>query len=170
MALSRIALVFVALAVAGCSNQGLRDLRSTGSGPDEFLILPSKPLEPPANFAELPAPTPGGTNLTDPQPQADAVAALGGRPSALVDQGVPSSDAGLVNYASRNGVPGNIRQTTTEEDEQFRQRRGRLTQFRLFRTDRYSQVYRPQTMDPFDIERAARRNGIPTPTSPPEFQ
>lgn len=170
MVLSRICLIMAALAVAGCSNQGLRDLRNNGSGPDEFLVLPSKPLEAPQNYSELPAPTPGGTNLTDPQPQADAVAALGGRPSALVDQGVPGSDAGLVNYASRNGVPQDIRQTTSQEDEQFRQRRGRWTQFRVFRTDRYNQVYRPQTLDSFEVERQARGSGVPTPTNPPEFQ
>ena len=170
MVLSRIALVVAALAIAGCSNQGLRDLRNTGAGPDEFLVLPSKPLEPPANYTDLPQPTPGGANLTDPQPRADAVAALGGRASALADEGVPASDAGLVSYASRNGVPQNIRQTTSQEDEQFRQRRGRLTQFRLFRTDRYNQVYRPQTLDSFEVERQARRGGVQTPTNPPEFQ
>ncbi|WP_050930344.1 DUF3035 domain-containing protein [Aestuariivita boseongensis] len=170
MTLSRIAIVVAVLAVAGCSNQGLRDLRSTGAGPDEFLILPSKPLQPPSNFSELPEPTPGGANLTDPQPKADAIAALGGRPSALVDQGVPSSDAVLVSYASRNGVPENIRETTSAEDEQFRKRRGRLTSIQLFRTDRYNQVYRPQRLDSFAAERRARQSGIPTPTNPPEFQ
>ena len=170
MVLSRIALVMATLAIAGCSNQGLRDLRTNGAGPDEFLVLPSKPLEPPANYTDLPQPTPGGSNLTDPQPRADAVAALGGRPGALVDQGVPASDAGLVSYASRNGVPQDIRQTTAQEDEQFRQRRGRFTRFRLFNTDRYNQVYRPQTLDSFQVERQARSSGIPTPTNPPEFQ
>lgn len=170
MVLSRIALVVAALAIAGCSNQGLRDLRNTSNGPDEFLILPVKPLEPPPSFSALPEPTPGGANLTDPQPKADAVAALGGRPGALVDQGVPASDAQLVSYASRNGVPENIRQTTAQEDEAYRTRRGRLTQFRLFQVDRYNQVYRPVTLDPFAAERAARRSGIPTPTNPPEFE
>lgn len=158
------------LALAGCSNDGLRDLTNSSAGPDEFMILPVKPLEAPANFAELPPPTPGGSNLTDPQPRADAIAALGGRPSAINEQGVPSSDAGLVTYASRNGVPSNIRQTVAQEDAEFRQRRGRLTQFRLFRTDRYNQVYSNQTMNPFEVERQARQSGVPTPTSPPEFE
>ena len=170
MILSRLTLVAVTLVIAGCSNQGLRDLRSNTPGPDEFLVLPSKPLERPDNYLDLPQPTPGGTNLTDQQPRVDAVVALGGRASALTDQGVPASDAGLVSYASRNGVPQDIRQTTTQEDEEFRRRRGRFTQIRLFRTDRYAQVYRPQTLDSFEVERQARRSGIPTPTNPPEFQ
>ena len=170
MASFRISLVVVALFAAGCSNQGLRDLRNNGAGPDEFMIMPVKPLEAPASFAELPPPTPGGTNRTDPQPKADAIVALGGSAAALNDQGVPSADAGLVSHVSRNGVPQNIRQTLAQEDAEFRQRRGRLTQFRLFRTDRYNQVYRRETLNPFDVERQARSQGIPTPSAPPEFQ
>ena len=170
MAVSRYVLLMAVFAIAGCSNEGLRDLRTNSAGPDEFMILPVKPLEQPRSFSELPEPTPGGANLTDPQPNADAILALGGRPSALNAQGVPSSDASLVSYAGRGGVPSNIRQTLAEEDEEYRKRRGRLTQFRLFRTDRYNQVYRPQTMNPFDVERTARGSGIATPTSPPEFQ
>jgi len=170
MVLSRIALVVATLAIAGCSNQGLRELRNNSAGPDEFLILPAKPLERPESYTDLPPPTPGGTNLTDQQPAADAVAALGGNPSALVDQGVPSADAGLVSYASRNGVPANIRQTTAQEDEEYRQRRGRWTSIRLFNTDRYNQVYSRQTLDSFEVERQARRRGVPTPSSPPEFR
>lgn len=166
----RTALVMTVLVAAGCSNQGLRDLRTNSQGPDEFLIMPVKPLESPASFAELPPPTPGGTNRTDPQPQVDAVVALGGSANALTNQGVPSSDAGLVAYASRNGVPENIRQTVAQEDEEYRQRRGRWTSLRLFPVDRYSQVYQPQTMDPFEVERQARGSGIATPTAPPEFQ
>lgn len=170
MALSRCALLIAVLAIAGCSNAGLRDLRTNGAGPDEFLIMPVKPLTQPANFAELPEPTPGGTNRTDPQPNVDAIVALGGRASALEDQGVPSSDGGLVTYASRNGVPENIRQTLAQEDQDFRNRRGRLTQFRLFRTDRYNQVYNQQMLNPFEVERQFRGAGIATPSAPPEFQ
>ncbi len=168
MRVSKISLVMAIFVIAGCSNQGLRDLRTNGLGPDEFMVLPVKPLSEPANYSDLPAPTPGGTNLTDPSPRADAVVALGGRASALENQGVPGSDAGLVTYVSRNGVPQDIRQTTSLEDEQFRQRRGRLTQIRLFRTDRYNQVYRPQTLDSFAMEREARRLGIQTPSNPPD--
>ena len=168
MGMVRSAVLIAVFAVSACSNQGLRDLRSNSGGPDEFLILPSKPLTAPANFAELPEPTPGGTNLTDPQPKADAIAALGGRPSALNDQGVPASDAALVAHVSRNGVPQGVRTTMAQEDEAFRKRRGRLTQFRLFPVDRYNQVYNRQKLDPFAEERRFRRAGIATPTNPPE--
>ena len=40
----RIALIsLIPLALAACSNQGLRDLQPTSDGPDEFLIQPVKP-------------------------------------------------------------------------------------------------------------------------------
>ena len=84
----RIVMVMVALALAvsACSKRDdiqLRKIKKTGNGPDEFAILPGKPLQAPENFTTLPTPTPGGTNLTDQNPNADGVAALGGNPAAL---------------------------------------------------------------------------------------
>ena len=164
----RVALICAGFTLAGCANDDLRSLRSNSGGPDEFMILPSKPLQAPETYSELPTPTPGGTNITDPQPKADAIAALGGNPNALIPQGVSSSDAALVSYASRNGVPANVRETVAQEDEAFRERRGRFTQIRLFRVDRYEQVYQREKLDPFAQERRARSLGIATPTNPPE--
>ncbi len=166
----RIALIVSVLVAAGCTNDNLRQVGSNGLGPDEFLVLPVAPLESPASFTQLPPPTPGGTNRTDPTPKVDAVVALGGSAQAATSQSIPGSDATLVAHASRNGVPQNIRQTLAEEDEVFRRNRGRFTQFRLFRTDRYNQVYRRQALDPFEVERQARGRGIPTPSAPPGFE
>ena len=85
-----IALV-TALALGGCGAKDkqpeLMNLRSSTSGPDEFGILPTKPLAMPDSLTELPAPTPGGANITDPTPQADAVAALGGNPERVTGTG-----------------------------------------------------------------------------------
>ena len=62
----RIALIsLIPLALAACSNQGLRDLQPTSDGPDEFLIQPVKALERPDNLNALPTPVPGQANLTD---------------------------------------------------------------------------------------------------------
>ncbi|QBF33743.1 hypothetical protein CFI11_21385 [Thalassococcus sp. S3] len=161
-------IILGSLALAGCSNTGLRDLRSNSGGPDEFLVQPVKPLSAPDSYSALPTPMPGGANLVDPQPRADAVVALGGRASALSSQGVPASDAALVGQTGRYGVQSGIRASLAEEDEAFRRRRGRLTQFQLFRTDRYNQVYRRQSLDPFDETDRFRRTGAQTSTSPPQ--
>jgi len=158
----------LAAAVAGCSNQGLRDLDPPGAGPDEFSVLPVKPLTQPKDYAFLPAPTPGGGNLTDPNPKADAVVALGGNAGALNPNGaVPSSDAALVTASSRYGVPANTREVVQAEDDAFRKRRGRLSGWRLFPVDRYAQVYEREAIDPFAVTDVARQSGIETPSSPP---
>jgi len=160
MRLSRALLAMIlGAAVAGCNNPGLRDLDPPGEGPDEFSVLPVKPLTQPKDYAFLPAPTPGGGNLTDQNPRADAVVALGGNESALnPNAAIPSSDAALVTASSRYGVP---------DDEAFRKRRGRWTGLRLFPVDRYQQVYERQSIDPFVETDAARRAGVETPSSPP---
>lgn len=169
MRISRFAIILLAaVAVAGCSNKGLRDLRHNGEGPDEFLILPNKPLSQPQDFSTLPTPTPGGGNLVDQNPKADAVVALGGKASALDAQGVPASDGALVAQVSRHGVSPAIRTTLAEADAKFRKRQSRGTRIRLFPVDRYVQAYRRSALDPFDEVDRFRRAGLGTPTSPPE--
>lgn len=160
--------IAAATTLAGCADQGLRVIRPPGSGPDEFAISPVKPLTEPQDFSTLPAPTPGGRNLTDPTPQADAVEALGGRASALAGNGVPAGDAALVNAASRYGVPANTRAVLAKEDAEFRKRRGRFTNIRLFRVDRYEQAYARQDIDPWVVQDRFRKAGAETPTSPPD--
>lgn len=59
-------------ALAGCGNRSAGD-----SGPDEFSVQTARPLIYPATNA-LPVPTPGGTNPADPNPRAQAIAALNG--------------------------------------------------------------------------------------------
>lgn len=89
-------------------------------GPDEFLILPTKPLEPPADYTALPAPTPGGSNLTDPTPEADAVAALGGSAERVLTGG-GVRDTALISRATRFGVQTGIRDQLAAEDLDYRQ-------------------------------------------------
>lgn len=162
----RVISVIAVMAVSACSNDGLRDLRGSGDGPDEFLILPSKPLQAPESLSVLPEPTPGGTNITDATPLEDGVAALGGRrgnPKA----GIPASDGTLVAHSSRYGTNPEIRTELASADEKFRKRRGRLTQIRLFRTDRYFEVYRRQGIKTRQLNDQYERAGVKTPTSPP---
>lgn len=161
-------ILILALSLAACGgNSGLRDLRDPAAGPEEFGIVPNKPLETPNNYKALPAPTPGQANLVDATPKQDAIAALGGNPARLNDTGVPRGDSALVASASRYGVPANIRATTSAEDADFRRRRGRFTNIRLFKTDRYVQVYKNQILDSQGMLDASRRAGRKTPTAPP---
>lgn len=158
-------MVLAAIAVSACNKATLHDIRNQGDGPDEFGILPAKPLTAPQDYAFLPAPTPGGTNLTDRDPTAEAVEALGGRVSDSTQ--IPSSDGALVTASSRYGVEPGVRESLAAEDEKFRKKQGRLTAIKLFPVDRYEQVYRKQKLNPFDKASAYRRAGYETPTSPP---
>lgn len=155
------------LTLAACANdRGLRDLRSSGGGPDEFRVMPMGALVLPSDLDNLPEPTPGGTNISDPTPAADAVAVLGGNPNALVPNGIPSSDGALITAASRNGVDPSIRQTLASEDAAFR---ARQTRFGLFRArDRYFQAYARQALDAYAELIRFRNAGVTTPSAPPQ--
>ncbi|WP_158965554.1 DUF3035 domain-containing protein [Chachezhania sediminis] len=161
-------LALIALSVvAGCSGKnGLRQLRAPGRGPDEFMVMPAKPLTEPKSYSELPPPTPGGANRTDRDPEAEAILALGGKPQAAT--AVPSSDSQLVAQAGRYGIDSSSRQSLEVEDEKFRKRKARASSFKLFPVDRYSQAYKRQAIDPFKENDRWRRAGVPTVTAPPE--
>jgi len=133
--------------------------------PDEFAIVPTKPLQQPEDFASLPQPTPGGRNLVDPTPEADAAAALGGNVAVL---NRPSSDGALVSYVGRYGITPNIRGELAASDLAFRQRNpGRILE-RAFSVTTYYRAYRPQSLDQHaEIERF-RAAGVRTPAAPPE--
>lgn len=167
-----VMIVVGAVAVAGCSQKGLRDIRSTGTGPDEFLVLPSKPLSEPAEYSSLPQPTPGGGNRTDANPTADAVVALGGKAEALVpgQQGAPTADAGLITASSRYGVDPNVRQELAEEKVAFLKRKRITGSIKLFPVDRYEQIYKRETLDPFGANEQFRRAGAATPSAPPAVE
>lgn len=169
MQIVRLAIVALLLtAAAGCSKKGLHDLRSNDEGPEEFMVLPSKPLSEPTSYKDLPAPTPGAGNITDPTPNADAIAALGGRPSSLNASGIPSADAALVAQGARYGSSPDIREQLAAADEQFRRRARRSGRIRLFPVDRYAQAYRRDKIEPFREQRRWQRAGAITPSAPPE--
>ncbi len=46
--------VLIALAACGRGDPRLMNIRNTESGPDEFAILPTSPIEIPADLAALP--------------------------------------------------------------------------------------------------------------------
>jgi hypothetical protein len=161
-----IALVAV-LVLSACGNgdaPSLMNLRS-GSGPDEFAIVPPKPLALPDSLSELPEPTPGGANRTDRDPEAEAVVALGGKPGAT--GGIPAGDSALFAHAARFGVDGGIRSTLASEDLQWRRdNRGRILE-RVFNVNVYYKAYRDQSLDQHAELARWRLLGLRTPSAPP---
>lgn len=164
-----IALTIVTLALAACGRgEGrLARIQDTENGPNEFTILPTKPLQSPESYNNLPAPTPGGNNLVDTNPRAEGVAALGGNPAATVPGAVAGSDAGLVNHARRHGVTPAIRQELAVEDAQTRRRHGRVNIFNIGPSDDYTSAYKKQWLDAQSEKQRMQRRGVVTPSAPP---
>lgn len=159
--------VVIMMVLTACGGgQGLRSARELGTGPDAFAVLPTKALQMPGT-SDLPAPTPGARNLVDQTPNADAIAALGGRPDAAFAGGIPAADGALVAAVSRHGVPGDIRAVTAREDA-ARRGRGGWGLFRLFGGDRYFGTYSGQRLDAYGELTRLRALGVETPSAPPQ--
>lgn len=163
-------MVALALGLAGCGGSDepiLMHAATSGDSPDEFGVLPTKPLQMPTDLAALPEPTPGGRNLVDPTPMEDAVAALGGNPAALARTGVPAGDGALLAHAGRFGSDGAIRAKLAAEDLEYRRKNdGRLLE-RLFSVNVYYKAYRPFSLDQTAELQRWRAGGARTPSAPP---
>ncbi len=164
-----IALTILTLALTACGRDGkLSRIRNTGNGPDEFTVLPTRPLQTPASYNMLPPPTPGGANLVDTNPTAEGIAALGGNPAATVPgQGIGAGDAGLVNHARRHGVTPAIRQELALEDAQTRRSHGRVNIFNVGPSDDYTDAYKKQWLDAQAERQRMQQSGVVTPSAPP---
>ena len=161
-------LVLVLLGMTACTgDRPLRDMRSDTGGPDEFSVTPNAPLTLP-DTVTLPEPTPGGSNRTDIDPNANAIAALGGSPSRAFAGGIPAGDSALVARASRYGVPNDIRATLATEDEAIRKRARYLNVFNFFGRDKYFSTYRRQALDAYAELERFRAVGVATPSAPPQ--
>ena len=158
-----LGLVLLALAACGRNDPRLLNLRADGEGPDEFGILPSRPLELPDDLQTLPAPTLGGTNRADPDPAADVAAARGGN----INRARAGSES-MVGYVTRFGVGQGIRDTLASEDLEFRRRNdGRILE-RIAAVNVYHRAYRDMSLDRYAELERLRAAGIRTPAAPPE--
>ncbi len=171
MNLPRFTFLILCAGLAACSNRGddvpLTRIQHDEPGPDEFAVLPTKPLETPESYSKLPAPTPGAANRVDQNPKADGVAALGGNPAALTGTAPAASDTALVRHANRHGQQPGIRQTLAIEDAEIRRRHGRINILNLGPIDDYTSAYKDEWLAPYAEEQQLRRRGIRTPTNPP---
>lgn len=158
-----------AFVLAACSNTDTPILMNAAAqqrGPDEFSILPTRPLEMPPTLGALPPPNPGGTNRVDPEPRVDIARALGGNPAVAVARG--TADGGIVNHASRFGREVAIRDQLAAEDLEIRRRNRGLPLERLFNVNVYHNAYESMWLDKYAELERWRRAGVATPTAPPQ--
>lgn len=165
-----LGVICVAMALSACDRDRVPQLMNITStdGPDEFAILPNKPLQPPVDYTALPQPTPGGANLVDPTPNADAVAALGGNPNRLRRDNASAGDGAILAHTTRFGRAGGIRETLAAADEEYRRQNDGLVLERLFNVNIYNQAYAAQSLDAYRELERFRRLGVRTPSAPPE--
>lgn len=160
---ARLALTLcAALAVAGCGGKGLRSVMSVQlEQPDEFKVLPHAPLQLPASFDALPAPTPGAESPLAPRPVDDARAILSGGAAAA---GAPSAgELALLERAGAEEADPAIRRTLEEEEAPGEARYG------------LTELFGYQFTDPNDDQRLSadeeslrlQQSGTATPASPP---
>ncbi|MBC6442281.1 MAG: DUF3035 domain-containing protein [Rhodobacteraceae bacterium] len=164
--------MLIVLTLAACdTSQGIGRLFATNiaqaDGPDEFSILPTKPLEQPENYTELPIPQAGGPNLVDSQPEQDAVAALGGNPSSLTSTVIRPGEGTLLAVAERRGRDTGIREVLTREDADWRANRQPRLLERWFGTDTYFRTYENQTIQARSVAEHLRHSGVRVPVAPP---
>ena len=159
-------MVLVLTACGGDRDPNLLNIsQSSADGPDEFAILPAKPLEMPETMTALPPPTPGGVNRADLTPESDVAAALGGNAAVLTR--ASTGDVALIAYAGRYGLDPNIRADLAAADLQFRRDNDGLFLERTFNVNIYYQVYEPFELDQYRELERLRRAGIRTSTVPP---
>ena len=158
------ALLLAAAALAGCAEGGIAgNLRAAGIGgtPDEFMVLPTKPHEMPADLAALPAPTPGAVNRVDYQPKLQAVASLTGKET-------PAGTASAGPLIARAGpVDPNIRAELAAADVVYRENnRGQLIP-RLILQDNELLIYDGEMLDRGAEFERLRAQGVAVPPAPP---
>jgi len=138
------------------------EFRLRTAGPDEFAIIPTKPLEIPEDTVSLPEPSVGAKNRVDLEPQTDAILALGGQPDRLASTNIAADEQALVAVASRNGVVENIRDIV-DEDSKKNTRKPNFFERWLGRDGRL-QTYKSESIDPAAVTDRLRRQGIKTPS------
>lgn len=157
------------LALSACSDKNTNrplTLAGRNDGPDEFLLLPTKPLQQPADLTALPEPTTGGSNLTDPTPKADVIAALGGKP-AMMAQPSPAADSALLSYAGRFGISEGIRGDLAQNDQAFRNERRGWRLRRGVSQTKYFDAYADQSLNQAAELYRARAADVRTPAVQP---
>jgi hypothetical protein len=149
----------------GCTTKNqpsLMNLSSSGTGPNEFLVVPSGYLKQPKNYSDLPLPTPGGRNRTDRNPRSEVIVALGG------NENFSSYDPKLLDYVSRYGGDINIRKILAKEDLVFRKENDGLFLERMLNVNIYYKAYAKQSLDQFVELKRLNDLGVKTVSAPPE--
>jgi hypothetical protein len=155
------------LALGACSNGFAGSLRASGIAgkPDEFMVLPTRPLEIPQDLSTLPVPQPGTANRVDYQPETIAVAGLTGQEGRVRT----ASGAPLLARAGAASRDPQIRARLAQEDLEYRRsNNGRLLE-RIFSRNKEALVYEDMTLDAGSAYEQMRARGLVDTAPPPNL-
>lgn len=141
----------------------LQEASLANGAPDEFLVLPQKPLEIPEDLSVLPTPDPTAGSRVEIDPHAGAKRALGGTGGGYKASG---ADNTVLAAARSRPISPNIRQELRAEDAKKRARPGGFIGFfDLFRvTPREQTIYNDEKLDARDELIKRRAQGVRTPS------
>ncbi len=152
-------------ALAGCEGGLAGSLRSAGVGgsPDEFLVLPTRPLVIPSELESLPPPTPGSDNLVDYKPNEEAITGLTGRST------VPQGANGQALVAAAGPVDPHVRARLNGEDAVYREANRGLLLERWFAQNQEALIYETMILDAGDEYERFQSMGVRQPSAPPQL-
>ncbi|NNU79580.1 DUF3035 domain-containing protein [Halovulum dunhuangense] len=168
----RVAALIAVAVLAGCGG-GAGDDRtlidriasSSNVAPNEFAVLPQKPLVLPDDLTALPEPVPGATSRADLTPNADALRALSGQDGRAAPIG---SDNALLATVGAGQARPDIRAVLAAEDAAYREDNRGLPLDRLLGRVTERDIYEDELLDPEAELRRLRAQGVWVPQLPAE--
>lgn len=166
--LSRPGLV-VALALSLSACGGSKSMREAAGlavpPPDEFMVVARAPLELPPNLSALPPPQPGAPSRVEPNPVAEAQAALMGGEVAVATAAPTAGEAALLSAAGAGPQNATVREQIAQDQPSTPTRRFGLTS--LFgRKIVQDPENKPERLSPEAEAERLQREGLPAPAAP----
>lgn len=163
-----LASLAAALLLAACSGSGeppvtLQEASLKNGAPDEFLVLPQRPLTVPEDLETLPEPDPNAGSLVEIDPFVEARKAVGGNGGGT---SASAADNAILAAARTVGRTPNIREElAAETDAKLTRGRGILGFFDRFRiAPRKRTAFNDQKLDAIGELKKRQAQGVKTPS------
>lgn len=134
--------------------------------PDPFLIVARAPIEVPSDLHSLPRPDPGAPSRVEPNPVADARAALMGSDARVAPAPISPGEAALLREAGAPDADPNIRENITDSAPVAERKFGLDSLFGIPIIQ--NPALEAERLSPAAEAERLRAEGLPAPVAPPE--
>ncbi|MGF1500730.1 MAG: DUF3035 domain-containing protein [Paracoccaceae bacterium] len=170
-------ILLMGVALAGCDTIGdpFEEFSARRNAPDEFQVIARDELRMPGNViaaspGALPTPSPGAPSPLEPDPQAEAIAALtGGRSAATLPRGTAASrgESALLDAADAAQASSEIRSQIARENIELSENAPYEPPLLLDLLTGSSPEFDPETvLDPVQESQRLQTQGVATPNDP----